>query len=168
MPDRLMLRLLIFQLVFTGSVGAANAVIITVNDTKYDVTTFTGTFKDNVAKFDTPANGGVMPWWGDLTLAASFGSALGLPNYDGTYYYGPIYAVGHIDFMSLIDYRSYDKDDNDFYGNADDNTVYTFAQAVPQQVPVPVPILGALAAFQGTRRLKRLSAQLRQPSSPSA
>ncbi|MBM5818021.1 MAG: hypothetical protein FJ083_16035 [Cyanobacteria bacterium K_Offshore_surface_m2_239] len=60
----------------------------------YDITTFTGRFDPNAAKFDTPNNGGVMPWWGNATLAQQFATtvldALGKPNAGGAR--GPFFA----------------------------------------------------------------------------
>jgi hypothetical protein len=48
------------------SPGSAQAFVVTVNSVQYDVTTFTGTYNDNISKFETAANGGVMPWWGGV------------------------------------------------------------------------------------------------------
>lgn len=41
----------------------AQALVVSVGGFDYDVTTFIGSYNDNVSKFNTPANGGVMPWW---------------------------------------------------------------------------------------------------------
>jgi hypothetical protein len=57
--------------------GQAQAVVVNVNGLDYDVTTFTGTYNDNPSKFATPANGGVMPWWGNSSLAYGLALALG-------------------------------------------------------------------------------------------
>ena len=46
------------------SPGSAQAFVVNVGGVQYDVTTFTGTYNDNISKFETAANGGVMPWWG--------------------------------------------------------------------------------------------------------
>ena len=71
------------------SAGEAHALVVNVGGQDYDVTTFTGSFNDNLSKFATPANGGVMPWWttgpeGTSATAAQFaaavGTALGTPN----------------------------------------------------------------------------------------
>jgi len=40
----------------------AQALVVTVNSVQYDVTTFTGSYIDNIGKFNTEASGGVMPW----------------------------------------------------------------------------------------------------------
>lgn len=61
---------------FTNS--QAQAVVVTFNQQNWDVTTFTGSYNDNKSKFDTPANGGVMPWWGsDFEVAEAFAAAVG-------------------------------------------------------------------------------------------
>ena len=54
----------------------AQAVLLTVNSTQYDVTTFSGTYNANSSKFATAANGGLMPWFGNQTLANQFALAV--------------------------------------------------------------------------------------------
>ena len=54
----------------------AQAVFITVNSTQYDVRTFTGSYSANISQFATPANGGLMPWYGNQTLANQFALAV--------------------------------------------------------------------------------------------
>ncbi|MFN9387404.1 MAG: hypothetical protein ACK6BU_10640 [Cyanobacteriota bacterium] len=44
------------------SPGSAQAIVVTVGGAQYDVTTFTGSADANAVKFNTPANGGMMPW----------------------------------------------------------------------------------------------------------
>ena len=78
----------------------AQAVLITVNSTQYDVTTFSGNYPDNTSKFATAANGGEMPWFGNQTLADQFALAVynltptngGLADNSNPYGYGPIFA----------------------------------------------------------------------------
>lgn len=71
--------------------GQAQAVVVNVNSQDWDVnsqdwdvTIFTGSYNTNISKFALPSAGGVMPWWGNNTLAASFASAVsnsfGKPN----------------------------------------------------------------------------------------
>ena len=50
--------------------GQAQAFVVTVNSLQYDVTTFNGTYNANTSQFATAANGGVMPWWGSISLAS--------------------------------------------------------------------------------------------------
>jgi hypothetical protein len=57
--------------------GEAQALTVTVGGQQWDVTTFTGSYNDNTGKFKTPNNGGVMPWWGQVTVAAAWADALG-------------------------------------------------------------------------------------------
>ena len=77
----------------------AQAILVNVNGNPYEVTTFTGSYNNNISKFDTPANGGQMPWFGDRTLAAQFALAVyGLtpPNggFTGSFtYLGPFFAT---------------------------------------------------------------------------
>lgn len=50
--------------------------MVTVGGVQYDVTTFTGTYDDNISKFETAANNGVVPWFGNQTMAAQFANAV--------------------------------------------------------------------------------------------
>ena len=59
------------------SPGSAQAYVVTVGGVQYDVTAFTGSYDGNTSQFQTAANGGVMPWWGNSNLAGDFASALG-------------------------------------------------------------------------------------------
>jgi len=65
----------------TLAAGHAQAYVVTVGGVQYDVTTFTGTYSANTSKFETTANGGVMPWWDgsffSAALANSFATAVG-------------------------------------------------------------------------------------------
>jgi hypothetical protein len=71
-------------LALTG--GQAKALTVSVGGFDYDVTTFTGSYNDNVSKFNTLNNGGSMPWFGNELLAGEFAFALGgqfgIPNGD--------------------------------------------------------------------------------------
>ncbi len=62
-----------------GVIGAGqpHALTVTVGGQQWDVTTFTGSYNDNMTKFQTPNNGGVMPWWGQVADAAAWADALG-------------------------------------------------------------------------------------------
>ncbi|MFM7513289.1 MAG: hypothetical protein ACKO3F_07980, partial [Cyanobium sp.] len=61
---------------FTNS--QAQTLVVTDNGQNWDVTTFNGSYNDNISKFDTPANGGVMPWWrSDFEVAEAFAAAVG-------------------------------------------------------------------------------------------
>jgi hypothetical protein len=106
-------------LVFIDS--QAQALVVTVNGQNWDVTTFTGmykdfpavfdyttftgTYSDNTAKFETAANGGVMPWWGSSTDTAAFATAvaggMGHPNSLGSSAVGPFFAFRVESYDSL-------------------------------------------------------------------
>jgi len=78
--------------------GQARALVENVNGQDWDVTTFTGSYNDNTAKFQTELAGGMMPWWGNAPLASAFANAVGGPPLD----YGPVfgYSVITVDFGS--------------------------------------------------------------------
>jgi len=104
------------------SPGSAQAYVVTVGGVQYDVTTFTGSYNDNISKFATPAQGGVMPWWTrgqDGSVARLFslavGTSLGLPNtaagphtcYLGACSWAPFFAFAAPSDVSLYEYREY-------------------------------------------------------------
>ena len=142
------------------SPGSAQAYVVTVGGVQYDVTTFTGTFNDNISKFATPANGGVMPWWGSDSLAETFASqvglGLGLPNYGATH--GPLFAwrfrlQDAVDNCYLLYYGSTG------CGIANTPNTHTYAEVTP--VPGPLPLFGAALPLGFCRRLSRRSKRLR-------
>ena len=144
------------------SPGSAQALVVTVGGTQYDVTTFTGSYNSDTNKFETAANSGVMPWWGsDSSLAEAFASQvgleMGLPNYSNTH--GPLFAWR---------FRLQDAIDNCYYiggtigcGIANSSNTHVYAQATPYAppstppVPGPLPLFGAAAAFGFSRKLRK-------------
>lgn len=143
--------------------------VLNVNGTNYDVTTFTGSYNDNTTKFATAANGGVMPWWGDTTLAGAFATAasaeqaqFGYPNNSATR--GPYFAYQFPTGLGNVAWRTYTSSNPNFQLTSTPSASVTYAQAVlapPTPVPAPLPILGALASFRAARRLRRLSSMKR-------
>ena len=141
------------------SPGSAQALVVTVGGVQYDVTTFTGTYNDNISKFATPANGGVMPWWtgaavGEGILANAFatqvGLGLGLPN-SGS---GP--AFGYRDFGGIQNFRV-DSSNTTFNQSVGHGQTFTYAQATLYTAPAPgpLPLFGAAAAFGFSRKLRK-------------
>ena len=136
------------------SPGSAQAYVVTMGGVQYDVTTFTGTYNDNISKFATPANGGVMPWWGNGTSAVSFATAVG--NYFGpdTYYsYNDLGAGWPIagDRFNVILWQG-----SDFTGSGlGVNSSVRYASASQVRAPGPLPLPGAAAAFGFSRKLRK-------------
>jgi len=157
--------------------GQAQAVVVTVGGQDWDVTTFTGTYNDNTSKFETPANGGVMPWWGNCpqqgcteSLARQFADALAGAIPVGTVggvIYGPFFgyqefypdADGSIDMAFWRSDRGFGQGPGTSTGDPGKGDVETWAQATlvtppPAPVPSPLPALGAVAAFGYSRKLR--------------
>lgn len=132
--------------------GGAKAAIFTVRGQDYDITTFFGRYNASVAKFNTPNNNGVMPWWGDGVLSIEFATtvagALGLPNSGGGR--GPLFA-SQASVISVIAYV-YTPPNVEIRPLRPDSDAI-FAQATV--VPGPFPVLGAATAFGMSRRLRR-------------
>ena len=135
--------------------GQAQAFVVNVGGVNYDVTTFgPDSYNNNISKFALPANGGVMPWWNDQTLANDFavalGTSLGTPNSNSN---GPYFAYDSPNIVS-----SQYRDANSGGGRNDlrSNTTITWAQVVPVSAPVPgpIPAFGAAAAFGFSRKLR--------------
>ena len=150
------------------SPGSAQAYVVTVGGVQYDVTTFTGTYNNNISKFATAANGGVMPWWGNSTLAKSFAQevfgSLATPNGGiGPFFaytksnagggYWEAWAYG-VDGMSGLPYP------NPLPLSSDLSTSFVWAQATlytapSAPAPGPLPLFGAAAAFGFSRKLRK-------------
>ena len=95
-----------------GALGAGQAhadcpqaaLTVNVGGQNYNLSLFCGSYNDNAAKFATPSNGGVMPWWGNQSMAFEFAMTInnglghgsnfnpsGNPQFGGT---GPYFAIG--------------------------------------------------------------------------
>ena len=159
--------------------GQARAYIVNVGGQDYDVTTFTGSYNDHKSKFaQTP--GGVMPWWGDSSLATQFSNALGYslgaPNSIETLSagsqkninVGPYFAynsiVDKITFLLSDTAATYHPNPSPLIFSVDLNSSVTWAQVAPKPkprdtepstVPGPVPAIGAFAAFGFSRKLRK-------------
>lgn len=175
----------------TGSAQAAcdpaspaNTCRVTVGGLQYDVTTFTGTQSapsdiSTSAKFATAANGGVMPWWGDGTLANQFASAVrssfSTPNsFDAanTFSAGPLFAFNGSGPASFWAYTlsSTNPGVNDTIFTSMTNYLYSnpmlYAQATlysAPSAPGPLPLFGAGAAFGFSRKLRKRIQGSRRP-----
>ena len=149
------------------SAGSAQAFIVDISGMKYDVTTFTGSHDGNggsdLPKFNTLANGGVMPWWGNVSLALAFANAVG--DYFGTLNVqpvggpegGPYFAYQKIEPLDVAFWDPSDAPAGVDLASAQPFKTYTFAQASPvnSAVPGPLPLMGAAAAFGWSRKLRR-------------
>ena len=153
--------------------GKAEAFVVSVDNVDYDVTTFTGFYDANASKFQTPANGGEMPWWGNITLAKQFATAvgtnLGLPTF-GTQ--GPFFAISSTTYtddetgsssISFM-YASFDSTSSPPVGiGFASNSSWTWASVVQptlntrstSDVPAPLPIFGVAAAWGSSRQLRK-------------
>lgn len=135
---------------------------VTVLGTQYKITYFQGDYYSNIAKFETPANDGLMPWWGNGDLAVLFSDALGLqlgtPNPPPPSDYGPNFAIitesdplaGDL-YIRTVANTGFS---SSFSESAGDSRAYAIL-ATPTAVPGPAPLFGAAAAFGMTRRLRR-------------
>ena len=143
--------------------GQAQAFVVTVNSLKYDVTTFNGTYNANTSQFATAANGGVMPWWGNSSLATQFatqvGSNLGLPNQVGPSNFGPYFGYKIVS-TTVVEAPSFLTGAGVVPSSVSGlTTTVTWAKASlvaqPAPVPGPLPALGAAAAFGFSRQLRK-------------
>ena len=163
-------------LVFIDS--QAQARVVNVGGLDYDVTTFYGSYNDNVSKFNTPNNGGMMPWWGSsgeaFAFATAVGSGLGLPNFNQT---GPYFGftffvcppsscgssltfVVEQRFSSLTPGVFSSAPSFAYPHRLSDQRTWAQATLAPAaggsaNVPGPLPILGLAAAFGFSRKLRK-------------
>ena len=152
-------------LVFVDS--KAQALVVTVNGQDWDVTTFVGAYLDNNMKpnpeFETPENGGLMPWWGSstdaLVFATAVGASLGTPNSGGRV--GPrfSYAASGVAEWTPSTYNPAGGTAHLLWSSPPSFYTYTKATLVPAagsaSVPGPLPILGLAAAFGFSRKLRK-------------
>ena len=134
--------------------GQAQAVVVTVGGHDWDVQKFTGSL--DPMKFNTPAEGGMMPWWGNKALARMFrdkvGDRLGHPtppNFLPPGLINPLF--GWEDSTSLDGFVEFVRFPG-VEGLASKTMSGPWAVAV--KVPGPLPILGAAAAFGYSRKLR--------------
>ena len=147
------------------SPGSAQAYVVTVGGVQYDVTTFTGTYNANASKFALPANGGVMPWWGNRSLVEEFANAVagGLGYESGL---GPAFAIQYAyadnTYFTLWAPQSCGSGCGEYdfiFQNVEPSSVYRWAQVAPTlytaPAPGPLPLFGAAAAFGFSRKLRK-------------
>ena len=157
--------------------GEVQAIIVTVGGQQWNVTPFTGSYNDNSNKFETPGNGGVMPWWGQVTEASAWADALswalgdantGLWDSPANLRAGPAFGwsiANHPLSNDEIIYTQYvyaqPASTYPLYlispahmGDLRSRSGITWAQAV-QSVPAPLPALGAVAGFRFSRKLRK-------------
>jgi hypothetical protein len=154
--------------------GQAQAFVVHVGGQNWDVTTFIGSYNNNVNKFETPTNGGVMPWWGDSNLAVSFAESVGSsiePPFTG---YTPFFGFTVVSNVPGIPYiqgpfvwsRLFNEAPGLAFFGSHVNGDYRYAIATlagqtpgplppsTTTVPGPLPALGAAAAFGFSRQLR--------------
>jgi len=137
----------------------ASAVLVSVNGTEYDVTFFAGSHDDHSSLFKSPP-AGLMPWWDDVTgmLALEFAfqvyDGLGEGSYAGS---GPMFAYLLDPGTSTIEgwVQSLTDPNSQDIQTPLRNASVTYAILNPLPVPLPPPVLGALAAFRVSRGLRR-------------
>ena len=142
----------------------AHALIVNVSGQDYEFSTFTGSYNDNINKFKTAANGGVMPWWGSADDAREFASAvgpnLGLPLFPG----GPLFGYGQLDDMVSVMYynssnQTIDECPNNCVAVWVNTATWAEATLVPAagsvNVPGPLPAVGLAVAFGFSRKLRK-------------
>jgi hypothetical protein len=140
-----------------------------VGGTTYDIQLYTGSYNSNPSIFGTVANGGLMPWWADPSLADAIAGQLsnGLsPTYtDGDPVEGPLFATS-FDGLSLGSEVSASYFDLSTLGITDvvssasfDRTASLTYAVTTTPVPTPLPILGLAGGFAATRRLRRRTLQ---------
>ena len=140
----------------------AAAVNVTIGGNSYDVTVFTGSYSSNTSLFQalTP---GQMPWWGDTTGDTAYEFAVQVFDQLGsgpTTDYGPVFAydisaggvVGITQSLTNLAAQNVETI------ALNDSVAYAIATPLgppPNQVPAPLPVFGAMAAFGCSRKLRK-------------
>ena len=171
-----------------GVVAGGQAQALTIRllgggSTRWEVTTFEGSYDANIELFNTPENDGVMPWTyvpreaplSAYNFANQVKESLGMPNINGSvgplfFWRLPAYGGDACAWTSSGNHTTTicKKELFDWgFDTSSDNVVW--AQAVrtrgrsggpgpgldPDEVPSPLPALGAAAAFGFSRKLRK-------------
>jgi hypothetical protein len=142
------------------ALAPASAVTVTIDSKEYDVDVFKGSYIGNEKLFQSPLQGGDMPWWGDPNgdLASRFAeqvfAQLGAGPRPG---YGPVFAYepsrGTINGLSQSLSDPLSQVDEQISAATPVN--YAIARPLPPaSVPGPLPLFGAAAAFGWSRKLR--------------
>jgi len=144
----------------------AQAVVVNILGSDYEVTFTSTSYNANSAAFAAPP-AGLKPWWGNSTLASNFATQVYNQLGDGyTTGYGPVFAYQYTGSPSnqvfgIVQNTTdiNDQLDLDASSPLSAATTYAYASAslitpAPAGVPTPLPILGATAAMAWTRRLR--------------
>ena len=146
------------------SPGSAQAYVVTGGGVQYDVTSFTGSYNDNTSKFQTAANGGMMPWWGNDSAAVEFASAVGTQVGTQSSQPGAVSAFfGYSRYIDPVDDMSsylelfYTNNGNTQYASwpTGDSSLLWAQATLYTPVPGPLPLFGAGAAFGFSRQLRK-------------
>jgi|GEM_PF-4028267 len=157
----------------TGLSSSANAVLITLGGTDYEITTTTGSYSDNASLLQS------QPWWTggrDVTdadsAATQVGDQLGLPNDFGlpVGFTGPLFAT--FEYFTGVGGTSYSPVTNSSWGaaNRDGDAAITFAIVGEDGDSRKVPSGGATGLMLGTALFglaalrRRLGCQELRPS----
>lgn len=150
----------------------ASAVQVMVGGETYEVTVEEIAFQDQPSLFDLPANGGMLPWWGDSGLASDFaeqvGDALGpVSSMPGFSDFGPMFAFDLLTNGSTVDFVdgwlqlivSPANSQFNYQATPDETLRYAVGVLVtspqPQAVPSPIPVFGASMFFGWSRQLRK-------------
>ena len=129
----------------------ARALVVTVNSTQYDVTTFTGNYNKSSSRFSISS----MPWYGNTTLADNFATAVGagLGYVNDSLNNSPYFATSRDSDKVYLSYTYRNDPSGSYRGAIWRSETYYWAEAVA--VPGPVPILGIPVVVAYCRKLKQ-------------
>ena len=150
-------------IVLSSEAKALPTVSVTVGGTQYNITYFQGDYNSNIAKFETPANNGLMHWWGNESLATLFSDALGFqlgtpnppPPFDRSPHFAYRASIDSLSTILFVDAIANAGSGSFFAGGGGNQPFATAILATPTAVPGPAPLFGAAAAFGMSRRLRR-------------
>ncbi len=140
--------------------NAAEAALITLNGTDYEVSTVVGTYNDLSSTLE------MTPWFGDEALTTSaaiqVGDAFGIFDNTGT---GPLFAKGISSIVDIIlegaTFNGSTTQFSIFLIGTPDLATYAIATEV-QPIPEPLTILGAGAAIAFGAAFKRKLGKVKQ------
>jgi hypothetical protein len=137
----------------------AEAVVVNIGGNLYDVSVVITSQSDREGDFASPVSGGLMPWWKDSALAAEFARNV----YDGLGsgsdpFYGPIFAFDNDPVLGEVSgvYQLLGDINVQDVVSPPPSSIDTLKYAIATEpVPLPLPLLGAVAGYRWTRRMRQ-------------
>jgi hypothetical protein len=144
-------------LIIAAAASPANALTVTVGGNNYNVISRSTSYSTDPSLFDRLAAGGRMPWWGDQAMASEFAAQVGSNLGEGSDSGFGLYFAYESNGAPAFDLSALEEAlaNPGVQAVANPGWNQTARYAVLSDVPGPLPIFAAAAAFHRSRQLRR-------------